>query len=61
MTFSVDSPELLTRGGILKEGEGGRIVGDGEGGEICDGKGGAGVETETGDEVAEVTGVVSEW
>lgn len=43
MTFSVDSPELLTRGGILKEGEGGRIVGDGEGGEICDGKGGAGV------------------
>lgn len=49
LTFSVESPELLTRGamggGILSEGEGreGRIAGKEEGGEICDGRGGAGV------------------
>lgn len=48
-TFSADSPELLTRGGMkggtLREGEGrdGRIVEEGEGGEICDARGGEGV------------------
>lgn len=45
----------------LKKGEGGGIPGEevGEGGEIWDGKGGAGIYGETGDEVAEITRVVS--
>lgn len=48
-------------GGVLREGDGGdaRVVG--EGGEICDRRGGSDVCMETGDEVAEVTGVVTEW
>ncbi len=65
LTFCVDSLELSRggmEGGILREGEGGdgRIVGEEEGGEIWDVRGGAGVEVETGDEVAEITGVVRE-
>lgn len=42
-------------GGTLRgDGKDGRIVGRGEGGEICDSRGGADVEMETGDEVAEL-------
>lgn len=43
LIFSGDSSELMMRGGILEEKECRGIVGDAEGGEICDGKGGAGV------------------
>lgn len=62
-TFSVRSAWLMTGGGTLREGDGrdGSSVGRGEGGEIWDGRGGADVEMETGDEVAEVTGVAGGW
>lgn len=50
--FPADAPEALARPG---EGEGrdGRTVGAGEGGGICNRGGWAGVQMETGDEVAE--------
>ncbi|KAA8595295.1 hypothetical protein FQN60_012430 [Etheostoma spectabile] len=48
-------------GGRLREGDGGDARIGREGGEICDKKGGADVCMETGDEVAEFTGVVAEW
>lgn len=56
-TLSVRSAWLMTGGGTLREGDGGdgSSVGRGEGGEIWDGRGGADVEMETGDEVAEPT------
>lgn len=59
-TLSVISAGLLRRDGMggetLREGDSGdgRTVGTGEGREICDRRGGADEEMETGDEVAEL-------
>lgn len=58
-TFSVSSAWMPVSGGkgggtLRGDGKDGKIVGRGEGGEICDSRGGADVEMETGDEVAEL-------